>query len=217
MNTITFTVPGDPQGQPRPRARAVPNGRGGFTATVYQPERERGTDNVVRDLPITTWRRAIAAEVAKVLPPEPWTGPVKLDVVFYLPRTVEMERKKHADGLIPHTSKPDLDNALKPIMDLIVEETHIDKVTKARVVDRRGILRDDCIIAELHTRKWWAERGAGGGAHVVLTRLAAPVLKLPFREPKRTHIGGFKLAEPKPDGWTAAEQMAADMRGEIEG
>lgn len=38
-----------------------------------------------------------------------------------------------------------------------------------------------------------------------------------FAAPKPAHIGGFKLAEPKPDGWTAAEQMAADMRGEIEG
>lgn len=193
IDSIQFTVPGDPQGQPRPRARAVPNGRGGFTATVYQPERERGTDNVVRDLPITTWRRAIAAEVAKVLPLEPWTGPVKLDVVFYMPRTVQMNRKKHADGLIPHTSKPDLDNALKALMDELVEQR-----TK-KIVTRRGILRDDNLIAELHTKKWWAERGAAGGAHVVLTRLPGPIrtLSLAFREPKVTHIGGFKLAEPK--------------------
>lgn len=211
METVTFTVPGDPQGQPRPRARAVPNGRGGFTATVYQPERERGADGVVRDLPITVWRRQVAAEVAKVLPPEPWSGPVKLDVVFWFSRTQELERPKHTSGAMPHTERPDVDNLLKALMDELVEQR------AGKVVTRRGILRDDNCVCDLHAMKRRVERGAGAGAVVILTRLAEPAPVLPFKAAKRTHVGGYKLAEPKPDGWTAAEQMAADMRGEIEG
>lgn len=186
--SIVLMIPGDPQGQPRPRARAVPNGRGGFTATVYQPTRERGADNVVRDLPITVWRRRVAAEVARVLPPESWTGAIKLDVVFYFPRTQELLKPKHSAGLIPHLVRPDLDNLLKGLMDEMVEARDKGKV------ERRGILRDDCTICDLHTKKWYVERGAEPGAVVIVTRLSEPAPALPFVQ---TEIGGYKLAQPR--------------------
>lgn len=188
-NSIRLEITGEPQGQPRPRARAFEAG-GVITARVYQPERQRGKDGKVRDLPITTWRRRVADEVRRCLPPEPWTGPVKLDVVFYFERTQELMRPKHSAGLIPHTVKPDVDNAVKAIMDELVE-----KRTK-RVVVRRGILRDDSCVCELHVRKWWCERGAEAGAVVTVSRIGAAAPALPFVEPKRTHVGGYKLAEP---------------------
>lgn len=211
METLRFTIPGEPAGQPRPRARAVPIGRGKYSARVFQPARERGTDGVMRDLPITVWRRHVARVVARNLPPESWTGPVRLEVVFWFERTQEYQRRKHSPGEIPHTVRPDVDNLIKAVMDELVEQR------EGQVITRRGILHDDNCVCELSVRKAWAERGAGPGAHVTLTRLAEPEPVLWFRERRKTHIGGFKLAEPKPDGWTAAEQMAADMRGEIEG
>lgn len=197
MEPIRFVVLGDPQGQPRPRAQGV-LGRGGKVfAHVYNADRKRGKDGVVRDLPITVWRRAIAAAVTKFLPPEPWTGPVKFDAVFYFDRPQELLKAKHAAGLILHTSKPDLDNLLKPLLDMIVEKR--EKVGGRLVIARRGILRDDALVSELHVRKWYVERGAAPGAFVTLTRLSAPAPALPFAEPEQTHIGGYKLTKPRLD------------------
>lgn len=211
MEPIRFTVRGDPQGQPRPQSQGVLGRDGKAYAHVFHRTRKRGKDGVVRDLPITVWRRAIAYAVRSVLPPEPWTGPVRLDVEFYFERTEKLMARKYAGMRLRHASKPDVDNAVKPLMDEMVEKR------EGGIVVRRGLIRDDNQVCEVHATKWWADQGAVGGAVVTLTQLWEPAPVLPFKEPRKTHIGGFKLAEPKPDGWTAAEQMAADMRGEIQG
>lgn len=100
---ISFFVPGEPKGQPRPRAFAF-HGK----ARVFDP----GTAE--------HWKSQIALAAKQKLK-TPFAGPVRLDLTFYFPRP-----KKHykRDVLRPdapgyQTTKPDADNLAKAVMDAL--------------------------------------------------------------------------------------------------
>jgi Holliday junction resolvase RusA-like endonuclease len=127
-----FDVHGEPKGQPRPRAFA----RGG-KARVYDP----GTAEA--------WKGDIALAARPFLPTEPIDSPIKVAVSFYFPRPARLLRKKDPDGLIPHTAKPDSDNAAKAVLDAL---TTI------------GMWRDDALVSSLIAEKHYAARGQVAGA-----------------------------------------------------
>src|SRR5687768_7463494 len=100
---IQFRVFGIPKGQPRVKACR----RGAF-AGVYDP----GTAD--------DWKTAIAAEALKHRPEAPLHAPCAIDLTFYMPRPKAHFKK--AGDVKPtapqsHTSKPDLDNLVKAVMD----------------------------------------------------------------------------------------------------
>ena len=127
-----FDVLGEPKGQPRPRAFA----RAG-KARVYDPGTAEG------------WKGSIALAARGSLPPAPIDCPVRVAVSFYFPRPARLLRKKDPDGLIPHTAKPDSDNAAKAVLDCL---TSI------------GMWRDDAIVSSLIVEKHYAARGQASGA-----------------------------------------------------
>jgi Holliday junction resolvase RusA-like endonuclease len=99
-----FDVLGEPKGQPRPRA--FYNKKTG-RAAVYDKGTAEG------------WKADIASAARSLLPTSPLEGPLMLSVCFFFPRPQRLLKKKSPEGRIPHTSKPDTDNAVKAVMDCL--------------------------------------------------------------------------------------------------
>lgn len=103
---LNIRVFGEPKGQPRARAFAFRQGNK-FTARMYDP----GTAE--------HWKEAIGRAAGHDSTIAPITGPLMLSVVFLFPRPARLCRKKDPPGRIPHAAKPDIDNALKAVMDAL--------------------------------------------------------------------------------------------------
>ncbi len=74
---------------------------------------------------------------------EMYKGPIFLDVTFYFPMPKSKKKKWDEMRGTPHIIKPDLSNCVKLLEDAIT-----------------GILiHDDCILADTHARKRWADEG----------------------------------------------------------
>jgi Holliday junction resolvase RusA-like endonuclease len=131
-----FYVLGEPKGQPRPRAFS----RGG-KASVYDPATAEG------------WKGSIALKAGQVIqgPPPMLDMPLRVVIIFYFQRPARLIRKKDPDGLIPHTAKPDSDNAAKAVLDCL---TSI------------GMWRDDSLVYSLSVEKYYAVKGKAPGARI---------------------------------------------------
>jgi Holliday junction resolvase RusA-like endonuclease len=138
----TFRVRGDPKGQPRPRAFS----RGG-SARVYDPGTAEG------------WKGQVALASQRVMPDEALIGPVRVDMAFYFKRPKRLLRKKDIDMAIPHTSKPDLDNLAKAVLDAMTQ---------------LGWWHDDAQVCEGLWTKRWASTMAQAGVAVSVS-LVQPV------------------------------------------
>jgi Holliday junction resolvase RusA-like endonuclease len=139
--TITLVVNGTPKGQPRVKAY----NRGGH-AGVYTPDTANG------------WKEAVRIAAIPHRPEQPIDCPVTMELDVYFPRPKRLDGKKHPDGKIAHTAKPDSDNVAKAIMDVLTDS---------------GFVRDDAVIYRLNVRKFYAARGAFPGAFIRLTTEAA--------------------------------------------
>jgi hypothetical protein len=113
---ITFSVPGDPVPQPRPRVSTA----GGF-ARAYVP----------KDHPIHAYRQAlaVAARAAGVLQA---TGPVSviIDAVFGRPKS--HMNKGGVKPKAPALPRPDVDNLGKAVLDALQDvmgdDTHVARL-----------------------------------------------------------------------------------------
>ena len=116
MHPVTFTVPGDPVPQPRPRVSTV----GGF-ARAYVP----------KDHAIHAYRAAIAAEAARA-GLEQTTEPLEviIDAVFVRPKSHMTKRGVKATA--PTLPRPDVDNVAKAVLDalqdVIGDDTHVRRL-----------------------------------------------------------------------------------------
>ena len=55
-----------------------------------------------------------------VWPNEPLEGPIRLDLVFVMPRPTKRDGRKHKHAFrYPHAIKPDLDNLIKSVVDAL--------------------------------------------------------------------------------------------------
>lgn len=115
MEPIDFFVPGLPKGQPRPRAFARKMGNGKFVARVF----DAGTAEA--------WKSSISAEAAQHKPAAPLAGPVRLRILFLMPRPRAHYKSGHPErGLTAKapeqfTGKPDVDNLAKAVMDALTQ------------------------------------------------------------------------------------------------
>lgn len=104
-----------------------------------------------------TWRARIEAEFFLEAHKRyrkkryPLTGPLVVDIVFKFPIPAYRRRKIEPDEL--HVQKPDIDKLCRAIL---------DPLTSA------GIVKDDCVVFDLHGHKVWCEPGQEGAA-IVLT------------------------------------------------
>lgn len=107
MNEISFWVPGEPKGQPRPRAFARKMGDK-FVARVYDAGTAEG------------WKSQIAIAAKPHL--KQLEGALRLNLIFYFPRPkshlrTNGQRKETAPR--SHVTKPDCDNLAKAVMDAL--------------------------------------------------------------------------------------------------
>jgi Holliday junction resolvase RusA-like endonuclease len=78
------------------------------------------------------------------VPTEPITGPVQLECQWIFPwRKTELKRVMKAFLQVPKTTKPDIDNSNKLLIDCLTQT---------------GIIKDDSIIYDLHPTKWWGDK-----------------------------------------------------------
>ena len=129
MDPIRFFAPGEPKGQPRPRAFAF-KGR----ARVYDPGTAEGFKSAI----------AAAAEEwqGRLLP-----GPFSVSIELFFPRPKGHFGSKgnlKPSAPIYHTGKPDLDNVAKAILDALSEKSGI------------GLWKDDNAVVHLSITKRWA-------------------------------------------------------------
>lgn len=146
---LRFWIPGDPKGQPRPRAFARRMGAR-FVARMY--------DSDAADV----WKAAVDAqlvEIARTHSIEPFAGRCSMILQFYFQRPKSHLRtsgavKDSAPG--PHTSKPDLDNLAKLVLD--------------RITRNGRFWGDDAQVDMLAIGKEWAKAGEAGGVLVTIRR-----------------------------------------------
>lgn len=133
---IRFFAPGDPKGQPRPRAFAMRIG-GKFQARVFDAGTAEG------------WKSQVAVAARAFAPAFPILGPVKLRLDFVMRRPRSHYRSgKNADLLrldapLNHVATPDCDNLAKAVMDALTQ---------------LGIFwRDDAQVARLEVSKRYGD------------------------------------------------------------
>lgn len=113
-----FTVPAIPIAQPRPRAVSV----GGKARVFGAPK-----THAVHDFKATVrmaWLKCyqpIDLICGKLL-----EGPIAVQIVFVLPRPANKIWKKRPMPRIPHTSRPDVDNLTKSLIDALTGQVWRD-------------------------------------------------------------------------------------------
>jgi Holliday junction resolvase RusA-like endonuclease len=117
---ITFTVPGDPVPQPRPRVST----RGGF-ARAYVPSKH----------PVHDFRCAIASAAADAgLTPTGEPLNVVIDAVFVRPQSHLC--KAGVKATAPRLPRPDVDNIAKAVLDALQDVMGDDSLVARLVVEK---------------------------------------------------------------------------------
>ena len=82
-----------------------------------------------------------------------------------MPRTQELEKAKHPDGVIPCRSRynGDADNLAKTVLDTL---SKTDVILYG--VEKGGIWGDDGEVHDLRIRKWYVARGCDPGLRIVI-------------------------------------------------
>lgn len=107
------------------------------------------TNDCTREKP---WAQAVWWFALEVAPASPWTGPVRVEVEFILPRPGRLGKRRFA---VVHAHRPDLDKLTRSVLDALT-----------------GLLwQDDGQVAALDVRKRYADPGEAPGARVI----AAPM------------------------------------------
>ena len=132
--SVQFFAPGIPRGQPRPRAVHV-NGR----THMYDP----GTAG--------EWKMAIALGAARIVPPQPFRGPLSVDISFRFPRP----KHRGSRRCVPHDRKPDIDNLAKAVLDALTDIR---------------MWHDDSQVFSLSARKVYCDAGSTPGAEITIMR-----------------------------------------------
>ena len=94
----------------------VPKGRPRWSdqnRKTYTPTRTRKYEKIVQS---RTTQAVFSSKYASSLPVDQHV-PIEVVTTFYLHRPKRLMRKKDPQGPIPHTSRPDLDNLVKALID----------------------------------------------------------------------------------------------------
>lgn len=168
---ITILVRGEPIPQPRARGRIAGRHPRQFVQ-FYTPAVCAVIGHNAKGEPIhgpdqlAPWKRRIASAARLAIPRgTSIAGFGSVDLVFYMPRTKELEKAKHPDGVIPCRShySGDVDNLAKAVLDAL---TTTDVILYG--AESGGIWGDDAEVWDLRVRKWYVARGAAPGLRIVI-------------------------------------------------
>lgn len=135
-NIVKLTVPGSPVSWQRPRAGRSPSGKPFF----FEDKKVKG------------WKNFLKGEFAGTMVGKNMLGgdpkhpvPLTVEIRFYLKRPQKYYRAKDFDGPIPCTSRPDVDNLYKGVVDAM-----------------QGIVfRDDSLVSNIIVSKWYHAKNEG--------------------------------------------------------
>ena len=130
--SIAFDVIGVPKAQGSKRAFVV-----GGKARMIEQLKDNG------------WRDSVARE-ARTFAAEQFTGPIRVDVTFNMPRPKSRPKSHHGW----HTTSPDIDKLLRSVFDGITAS---------------GLWRDDALVCEVHAKA--IESAAWTGCSITITEL----------------------------------------------
>jgi len=135
VGSIAFTVPAVPVAQPRPRATLAP---GGESARMHEVTHIKNANTGDRKAhPIVAFKATVRLTAQGIFKGAPLEGPLRLNVLFVMPRPGNMIWQRRPMPRALHEKRPDLDNLAKSTKDALT-----------------GILwRDDSQIAILNARK----------------------------------------------------------------
>jgi Holliday junction resolvase RusA-like endonuclease len=95
------------------------------------------------------WKHDVTQQGHHRMPKQPYTCPLAVRLIFYLPRPQRLSRKCDPAHALPCTAKPDVDNLAKSTLDAMTEA---------------GWWADDALVAELHVVKLYAAKEGRIGA-----------------------------------------------------
>lgn len=149
---IHIVVPGIPKPQPRARAYAR-----GDHAAMYDPKTANG------------WKNSVAAAAIPHRPAKPLTGPLRVDIVFYLPRPKRLMRKADPSGPVwcHDLGRNDRDNLDKAVLDTLTDI---------------GMWEDDGQVCCGEIRKFYHSKGGRPGA-IITIQPAPPEVTPPLQRP----------------------------------
>ena len=132
---IQFTIPITPKGQARPRMSVI-----------------AGHAHVYESTPAREYKEALVTLAAAYRPKQPFDEGVDVCIIFRfaLPRSWPKRRQAAPPA---HTSRPDLENLAKPILDALT---------------RCGYWRDDSQVNRLTAMKYYAPIGDAGSVDVIV-------------------------------------------------
>lgn len=113
ITEIQFIVPAVPVAQPRPRATAF-----GGHARVHEVT-HTGKGPTRKPHPIAAFKAAVMHAAQDAYSGPPLDGPLRMDVVFVMPRPKVKVWKTKPMPRYRHTGKPDRDNLDKAVMDAL--------------------------------------------------------------------------------------------------
>lgn len=152
---LQVTIPAVPVAQPRGRATS----RGG-KARIYSPTRIK-TSHGTKAHPIVEYKLAVRHAVMRAYGGQVLDGPLRLDLVFVMPRPASMIWKTKPMPRMPHIKKPDRDNLDKAVMDALT-----------------GVLwRDDAQVCSGNVEKWIAAWNESPHVELTLSHVVRPVSK----------------------------------------
>ena len=101
---------------------------------------------------LNTWRDTIATQIAQQTPHRLIDAPIRLQLVFTLPRPKSVSIGRRA---VP-TTKPDLDKLVRAVMDAISLERYCQ------------VIKDDSLVTDLHAAKRYADH-TNPGVTIMIT------------------------------------------------
>jgi Holliday junction resolvase RusA-like endonuclease len=121
--SVSFSVMGEPMAKERGRVAVI-----GGHAMVYTPAKTRKAEET------------FAARAMRFAPPEPTLDALEVELTFVLSPPQSWPKWKAeavAEGLIPHTTRPDLDNYVKLVLDALNGVFFVDDKQITGIVGRK--------------------------------------------------------------------------------
>lgn len=132
-------IPGAPIGKGRPRATTM-----GGHVRLYTPKRTADWERSSAFIMKNEWRSAPLDQVCQV------------SIVAVFPRPKRLLRKKDPSHRLWHSSKPDIDNVCKSVLDSLV---------------MGGVIRDDTQVVDLNAMSVYASKTEGPCVEVRLSSI----------------------------------------------
>ena len=133
---IEFDVPAVPVGQPRPRATNA-----GAHARIHEVTHVgKASEGTRRPHPIVAFKATVRLAAQQAYQGPPLREPLRMSLVFVLPRGTNKFWKTRPTPRYPHIARPDIDNLAKAVLDSL----------------NQIVFKDDSQIYAITASKWCA-------------------------------------------------------------